>query len=123
MDPKEFADARIKSVERLVKTLGYTRINLIHYTAETRSEGMWAVAASPEDEAKLASDDSTDEAARVYLCNHPFWWGGRCWGAEIICMTRGKRRAAARLVDQTPLDGEVETLYRGLKMIERGAVK
>ena len=117
MDPKEFANVRIEVAQALEKTHGFIKVNLIHEGGPIKSEGIWAVPLSPSDAEKLRDDASRGEPVRVYLANMPLW-NDRCWGAEVICVTRGDERAEARIADQAELDEEVALLFQGLAIID-----
>jgi hypothetical protein len=110
----EFANQRISLAQSLGEKFGVKKINLVRHEGWPRSEGVWCVPVTEDDNRKLLDDNSSDEKVRVYLANMPLPWNGRCWGAEVIGTTRGRERPIALPEDQTPLDAEVRLLYEGL---------
>lgn len=115
-DALEFAKARIVLVQSLGMKFGAHKINLVRHGRP--HEGIWwCVPLTEDDNRKLTDDTSSDEKIRVYLIHMPLPWGGRCWGAEVIGITKGVQRPIALPEDQAPLDAEVSLLYQGLAQI------
>lgn len=116
-DPVTFARQRIETVGVLAKRFGERKLNLLR-PGTTSREGIWCVPLTAPDLRKMLDDNSHDEQFHVYLANMPLPWGGRCWGAEVIGVTRGRSRPEALPEHQAPLDDEVFLLYEGLRLID-----
>lgn len=87
-----------KTVQKLDKTLGLTKVRLVHASGD--GEGIWAVPTDADSKAKLESDLSHNEFAFVRLMNQPLGWNDLSWGGLVRVKTNGRLRADGILDDQ-----------------------
>lgn len=118
-DAIKFAKERQMAIGLLEKQWGFRKINLSYGDGE--NEGIWCAPITDDDVIKMDNNNSYGEQIRVYLVNMPLGWGGRCWGAEVIGVTRGSERPVALPADQSSLDDDTKLLYDGFRQIKESS--